>query len=339
MANKSYKQTVEPVSRIAERIFGWIAWAGLLVITVLLLFFALVMVNDPNFIEQFRQAFIQSMEQQMQGQSSEEAVGVSSEEMADMIVGWLNSSWIFALYLALPLILGLFGLITMRRRILSGFLLLITAILTAPLVFFIITGLIPLFFVIAAILLFVRKDRVINHDEFEHGGGEARRDEFDAPGQRDDGESLREDRSRRQDGPFREDQYRDDTVTYERSQSPDSGTDENNMEETRQFRAIDADTDREYRKESNSEAQSEAGRYVDSNLDSQETTEPVTEEEYTRSGGTSGFSEEAEREDDSLYRESEDRRRESRMNNEYGYGEDASTERRRNVDRRNNDEL
>src|SRR5699024_811198 len=123
-----------------------------------------------------------------------------------------------------PLILGLFGLITMRRRILSGFLLLITAILTAPLVFFIITGLIPLFFVIAAILLFVRKDRVINHDEFERGGGAVRRDNFDAPGQRDDGSRLREDSSRRQDDSFREGQYHDDTVTYERSQSPESGT-------------------------------------------------------------------------------------------------------------------
>ncbi len=30
---------------------------------------------------------------------------------------------------------------------------------------FVITGLIPLFFVIAAILLFVRKDRVITHDD------------------------------------------------------------------------------------------------------------------------------------------------------------------------------
>src|SRR5699024_10730919 len=125
-------------------------------------------------------------------------------------------------------------------------------------------------------------------DEFERGGGAVRRDNFDAPGQRDDGSRLREDSSRRQDDSFREGQYHDDTVTYERSQSPESGTDENDMEETRQFRAIDDDIEREHGKESNSEAQSEAGRYVDSNLDSQETTEPVTEEEYTRSGGTSG---------------------------------------------------
>lgn len=336
MVNNAYTQTVEPVSRIAERIFGWIAWVGLLAITVLFLFFALVMVNDPNFIEQFRQTFIQSMEQQLQGQ---EAGGVSTEEMADMVVGWLNSAWIFALYLAVPLILGLFGLITMRRRILSGFLLLITAILTAPLVFFIITGLIPLFFVIAAILLFVRKNRVINHDEFEHGRGEVRKDGSDGPGDGYDGDRFREDSDRPQNDPFREDQQRDDTKTYERSQAGNASTDESDLEETRKFQAIGDESEKDYRKENDLNDPSESRRYVDDNLDSQETTEPVTEEEYTRRGGTSGFSEDTEREDESLYKDSDDSRREERMNNEYGYGEDASTERRRNVDRRNNDEL
>ncbi len=366
MAKKQYTQTVEPVSRIAERIFGWLAWIALLAVTGFILFFSLVMVNDPAFIESIRQEVQNVIAQQGSGE-------LSPDQMTDVVLGTLNSSWMLALYLAVPLILGLFGLLTMRRRILAGFLLLIAGILTAPLVFAIVTGLIPLFFVIAAILLFVRKNRVIKHDDEFTAGDERRRDdrldnqrepEAERRG-RDAGSTTagagaagaayggREDDSRRD----------DDMKMYERQPAErDRNNKGDDLESTRQYNAIDDETERDYRMRK-TKAADEGGaaygdersvrgedryvdnenisegsdRYVDRNIDSRETTEPVTEEEFTRKGGTPGFDEEASRDDGRTLNNSEgNRRNHTRGDDEYGY--DASRERRNNLDRRNNGE-
>ncbi|WP_411843953.1 DUF4064 domain-containing protein [Salinicoccus sp. HZC-1] len=357
MAKKQYTQTVEPVSRIAERIFGWLAWIALLAITGLILFFSLVMVNDPAFIDSTRQQVQDVIAQQGSGE-------FSPDQMTEQVLNALNSSWMIALYLAIPLILGLFGLIMMRRRILAGFLLLIAGILTAPLVFAVITGLIPLFFVIAAILLFVRKDRVIPHDDTHTAGEERRHDDYDNRMREED----RADRStaasagaaggaasRRQDDG---DERTDDVKTYDRAQS-DNSYENNDLEETRKFRTIDDETERDYR--NRDEGRSDAGvttydderlqrgddryvgndningesdRYVDGNIDSRETTEPVTEEEYARRDGTSGFTDEVDGDDGKTLNDTEDKRRRPSKNDNYDY--DASRERRNNLDRRNN---
>ncbi|MHC0552754.1 hypothetical protein [Salinicoccus sp. CNSTN-B1] len=55
MAKKNYTQTVKPVSRIPEKIFGWLAWIGLLAITALLLFFSLVTMNDAQVTQNMTQ--------------------------------------------------------------------------------------------------------------------------------------------------------------------------------------------------------------------------------------------------------------------------------------------
>ena len=355
MARKNYTQTVEPVSRIAEKIFGWLAWLGLLAITALLLFFSLVTMNDPAFVDNVRQQLeteFQNMAQQGQD------LGAAPGEIANMAVGWLNNVWMIALYLAIPLILGLFGLLTMRRRILAGFLLLIAGILTAPLIAFVITGLIPLFFVIAAILLFVRKDRVITHDDdMEPLEGrrdaDARRrdrvqdnrrrasDDDEAYDRRRDMERDLEDNqvNHRGDDPVR--RYEDDRQKQRYADEIDERERTNNddLERTRTFRSLD-DDGRDGRSgvvASDSQSDSkgeyvgrEDDRYVDRNIDSQETTEPVTEEEYARRGGIG-----AETDDfDSNTRGGDlaDRRGE-----DYDYG--ATRERRDNVNRRNNDTL
>ncbi|MFA7744697.1 DUF4064 domain-containing protein [Salinicoccus roseus] len=356
MARKNYTQTVEPVSRIAEKIFGWLAWLGLLAITALLLFFSLVTMNDPAFVDNVRQQL--EMEFQNLAQQGQD-LGAAPGEIANMAVGWLNNVWMIALYLAIPLILGLFGLLTMRRRILAGFLLLIAGILTAPLIAFVITGLIPLFFVIAAILLFVRKDRVITHDDDMDPLDERR----DATGRRGDG--IRDDRqrtpvddasydrrrdmerdlednqvNRRGDDPVR--RYEDDRQKQRRADEIDerqrTGRDDD-LEKTRTFRSLD-DSDRGGRSgvvasDAQSDREGEYGtrdedRYVDRNIDSQETTEPVTEEEYARRGGIGterNDGSEITPDDESVNRRGED----------YDYG--ATRERRDNVNRRNNDTL
>lgn len=354
MAKKHYTQTVEPVSRIAERIFGWLAWIALLAITGLILFFSLVMVNDPAFIESVRMQVQDAIAQQGSGD-------LSPDQMTDAVLSMLNNSWMIALYLAVPLIIGLFGLLTLRRRILAGFLLLIAGVLTAPLVFAVITGLIPLFFVIAAILLFVRKDRVITHDDDYSAGEERRREQFTEDRRTPESERAAGTAAGAGAAGAARDHGRDDVKTYEReSRNRDRSYGEDDLESTRQYRAIDDETEREYRDRQKDGAaglsayddeRSERGddryvdedniggepdRYVDGNIDSQETTEPVTEKEYTRRGGTSGFNDEVSGDDGETLNDTDEKRRSSLKNSEYDY--DASRERRNNLDRRNNGE-
>ena len=345
MARREYTQTIRPVRRIAEKIFGWLAWLGLLIVAGGLLFFSLVTVNDQAFVDQFTT----QMEQSFEAQNIE---GFTPEELTQTALATLNSFWMVALYLILPLILGLFGLLTMKRRILSGFLMLLAGILSAPLVIGIITGLIPLFFIISAILLFVRKDEVIMDDgldPMDRGGVRDRADDPNAgPVGRERDLDRNHDIERRQqlerDREFERDRGAapyDDDVRTDRDYSGDGRRDarrDDDIEATRKFNKID---ENDYR---------DSGRdnYVDGNIDSSDAVEPVTDEEYNR---THGMEVENERRSGST-RERGGRRRErdsapnfdareevDREGKTYGYDKDASSERRQNVDRRNNDDL
>lgn len=348
MAKREYTQTVRPVRRIAEKIFGWLAWLGLLIVAGALLFFSLVMVNDQAFIDQFTTQFQQSLE----GQNLE---GFSPEEMTQGALSMLNSFWMIALYFVLPLILGLFGLLTMKRRILAGFLMLLAGILTAPLVLAIVTGLIPLFFIISAILLFVRKDEVIMDDGLDPMDRGGVRDRADDPNAGPVGRERDLDRDRdfeRRQQLEREREYErerssggaavDEDVRTDRDYRDDGRRDDrrnSDIEETRKFNKIDENDYRDSDQRDN---------YVDGNIDSSDAVEPVTDEEYRRTHGMevnderrSGLSRERggrKREKDSTpnfdAREEVDREGKS-----YGYDNDASSERRQNVDRRNNDNL
>src|SRR5690625_1975663 len=100
MARREYTQTIRPVRRIAEKIFGWLAWLGLLIVAGGLLFFSLVTVNDQAFVDQFTT----QMEQSFEAQNIE---GFTPEELTQTALATLNSFWMVALYLILPLILGL----------------------------------------------------------------------------------------------------------------------------------------------------------------------------------------------------------------------------------------
>lgn len=322
MARQEYTQTVRPVSRIAEKIFGWLAWIGLLIIAGLLLFFSLVTVNDQAFIDEVNTI----AQQQMEMQNIE---GMSAEELSQMMIGMMNSVWMFALYLALPLILGLFGLLTMRRRILAGFLLLLAGLLSAPLVLGVITGLIPLFFIIAAILLFVRKDEVITNDDLEpldagRGGIRDRSEDPNAGPVRYDRDL--DDRGRESDYARNQQYEREREYETDRSR----GRDQDDVRTDRDYRNDDARRDRrsdieetrQFNKISEGDHYTETrenDRFVDGNIDSESTVEPVTEEEYRRTHGIAV--------DDERGRD-----------RDYGYESDAATERRQNVDRRNNDD-
>src|SRR5699024_3548086 len=119
---KEYTQTVKPVSRIAERIFGWLGWLILLAFTAGILFFSLVTMNDP--------ATIDNVTTQMETElSSMDLQGADPQAVIDTTLGLLGNFWMIALYLVLPLIVAIIGLLNMRRRILAGILLLLAAIL------------------------------------------------------------------------------------------------------------------------------------------------------------------------------------------------------------------
>lgn len=306
MARREYTQTIRPVRRIAEKIFGWLAWLGLLLVAGGLLFFSLVTVNDQAFVNEFTT----QMEQSFEAQNIE---GFTPEELTQTALATLNSFWMVALYLILPLILGLFGLLTMKRRILSGFLMLLAGILSAPLVIGVVTGLIPLFFIISAILLFVRKDEVIMDDGLEPMDRGGVRDRADDPNAGPVGRERDFDRDRdferrqqlERDREFERDRGAapyDDDVRTDRDYRDDGRRDahrDEDIEATRKFDKID---ENDYR-------DSSRDNYVDGNIDSSDTVEPVTDEEFDRQGKS------------------------------YGYDSDASSERRQNVDRRNNDDL
>lgn len=71
-----------------------------------------------------------------------------------------NGIWAIIVYFIVCLLISFLALISMNIRILSGFLFLISAIVTIPLVLLIVTLIIPILFFIIAMMLFIRKDKV-----------------------------------------------------------------------------------------------------------------------------------------------------------------------------------
>lgn len=210
--SRSYTQTVVPVRRVPERFFGWAAWILLLILAIVVLIFSLTTARSEAF-ENNTADYIANVivELDRMGPDSESGdVGSLSagetislfttvdgldsyqdtlqgqdaaiQDFAIAIINWIidffNQLWVVALALFFPLFVGIFGLLTIRNRIVSGLLLTLTAIMTAPLiVLLLIPGIIPLFFIIAAILLFVRKNKVITHEDAEINTVEGERKE------------------------------------------------------------------------------------------------------------------------------------------------------------------
>lgn len=166
MARREYTQTVKPVSRIPEKIFGWLAWLSLLGLIGFLLYNLLVSGNDPNFINNATNEFERQLAENPQLNELQNYMADNNLSTSDMISALMKGAWTLLAIGAIPLILGLIGLLTMKKRILAGILLLLAGLLTTPLFFTIVLFWIPLFFFIAAILLFARKDKVIRNAEY-----------------------------------------------------------------------------------------------------------------------------------------------------------------------------
>ena len=157
MAKRDYTVRVEPISRVPEKVIGWIGWIALLAVVVLIAYVSYAFGNDPQFMS--------IVEQEARQAAVEE--GVNPQEVTDLLVGTLSKLWLLSLVGVIPLIISFIGLVKMKKRILAGSLLLITAIIIAP---FVVTLFSSLMFVIAAVLLFVRKDKetIINDYNDSH---------------------------------------------------------------------------------------------------------------------------------------------------------------------------
>lgn len=240
---KEYTQTVKPVSRIAEKIFGWFGWIILLLITAGILFFSLVTMNDSAMIDDLTA----QMEAEMAGMNLQ---GADPQAVIDLTISILGNTWMVALYLVLPLIVAILGLLNMKRRILSGILLLIAAILAAPLGVTLISS---LFFVIAAILLFARKDLVIKNESPRDDNTYDERNHANDLNNNRDAYTNSKDRNQRNNavsdsGQHRQITDREDDVKIRQSNDSEYGYNDadsvrnDDIESTRQFNRID-DTD------------------------------------------------------------------------------------------------
>ncbi|MCE4956910.1 DUF4064 domain-containing protein [Macrococcoides caseolyticum] len=163
MSRREYTQTVKPVSRVPEKIFGWLAWLPLFVLTVFGLYQLLVNGNNPDFIAQMKNALNTELGKNPDFQNALNEANMSVDELVPLVV---KSAWGVLAYTILPLLFGLIGLLKMKKRIFAGIMLLIAGLLVTPLFFTFIFGFIPLFFFIAAILLFARKDKVITNADY-----------------------------------------------------------------------------------------------------------------------------------------------------------------------------
>ncbi|MBI5975817.1 lipoteichoic acid stability factor AuxB [Staphylococcus canis] len=149
MVGDAYNQIKRPPSRVAEKILGWLSWILLLAMTIVAMFFGLVLFSNENSI--------QSLENNIANNSFFQDILANNNMTATQLVIMLqNGVWAFIVYLIICLLISFLALISMNYRIVSGLLFLITAIITIP-VFFI---LVPLFFFIVAMMMFIRKGYV-----------------------------------------------------------------------------------------------------------------------------------------------------------------------------------
>ena len=149
MSGERYTQIKRPVSRLTEKLLGWISWIFLLILTVITMFIALVSFSNDTSI--------QNLENSMNNNQLIQQILVNNSLNTTQFVIWLqNGIWAIIVYFIICLLISFLALISMNIRILSGILFLIASIITLPLVLLFITLIIPIFFFITAIMMFAR---------------------------------------------------------------------------------------------------------------------------------------------------------------------------------------
>lgn len=233
MSRREYTQTVQPVSRIPEKIFGWLAWLPLLVIALFGLYQLLVNGNNPEFVQAMKDGLNNEIQSNSQMADAFNQMGLTVEEAVPLFV---KTFWYFLAYSLIPIILGLIGLLKMKKRIFAGIMLLLAGLFTTPFFFTFILGFIPLFFFISAILLFARKDKVIKNNDYYEDRTYVEREKHVAPAHVERDTRIEEEK----DFTYDADDKRDDVVVEDVERS----TVREDRVDTDFDNTIDSDADR-----------------------------------------------------------------------------------------------
>lgn len=233
MSGEQFTQVRRPVSRLTEKVLGWLSWIFLLLLTVATMFIALVSFSSDTSI--------QKLESSLNANEFAQQIFANNNLNTTQAVIWLqNGVWAIIVYLIICLLISFLALISMNIRILSGFLFLIATIVTLPLMVLFVPLIIPVLFIIVAIMMFARKDRVETipayyDDDYYDRDAQSRYGYDREPVQRDNKrKSEQESTSQYQSG--------DETTTMRR-QSNDSASDEqvstqSDEEETKDYNSL-----------------------------------------------------------------------------------------------------
>lgn len=153
MSGEQYMQVRRPVSRLAEKVLGWLSWVFLLLLTIATMFIALVSFSSETSI--------QNLETSLNGNEFIQQILANNGMTSTQAVIWLqNGIWAVIVFLIVCLLISFLALISMNIRMLSGFLFLIATLITLPLVLLFVTLIIPVLFLIVSIMMFARKEKV-----------------------------------------------------------------------------------------------------------------------------------------------------------------------------------
>lgn len=153
MSGEQFTQVRRPVSRLTEKVLGWLSWIFLLLLTIATMFIALVSFSSDTSI--------QKLESSLNANEFAQQIFANNNLNTTQAVIWLqNGVWAIIVYLIICLLISFLALISMNIRILSGFLFLIATIVTLPLMVLFVPLIIPVLFIIVAIMMFARKDKV-----------------------------------------------------------------------------------------------------------------------------------------------------------------------------------
>ncbi|MCU5745653.1 DUF4064 domain-containing protein [Staphylococcus sp. SQ8-PEA] len=153
MSDEQFTQLRRPVNRVGEKVLGWLNWIFLLLLTVMMMFIALVSFSSDTSI--------QKLEAALNNNDFAQQLFTSWDLNTTQFVVWLqNGIWAIIVYFIVCLLISFLALISMNIRILSGILFLIASVITLPLILLFVTLIIPILFFIVSIMMFVRRDKV-----------------------------------------------------------------------------------------------------------------------------------------------------------------------------------
>ncbi|MEB6060265.1 DUF4064 domain-containing protein [Staphylococcus pseudoxylosus] len=172
MSGEQYTQVRRPVSRLAEKVLGWLSWVFLLLLTIITMFIALVSFSSETSI--------QNLETTLNGNDFVQQILANNSLNTTQFVIWLqNGVWAVIVYFIVCLLLSFLALISMNIRMLSGFLFLLATIVTLPLVLLFVPLIIPILFLIVAVMMFARKDKVETMPTYYGEGYQGRYSEYE----------------------------------------------------------------------------------------------------------------------------------------------------------------